>query len=56
MVKAKPKAPSYDDLESQAFSDLLAAIQSGDEEAGRAALSDFVKACIERSDTGSDEA
>jgi hypothetical protein len=52
MAKAKPKKPSLDELEAVAYSDLVAAMESGDEEAGRAALKDFVVACIERNEGG----
>jgi hypothetical protein len=51
-MPTKPKTPTVDDLESAAYSDLASAIKSGDEEAGRAALRDFVQACIQRNEEG----
>lgn len=48
----KPKAPTVDDLEEAAFSDLAAALKEGDVEAGRAALRDFVQACMQREEEG----
>ena len=50
--KPKAKAPTVDDLEEAAYSDLVAAQEAGDEEAGRAALRDFVQACIQRAEEG----
>lgn len=49
---SKPKGNKLDELESVAFSDLAAALDEGDIEAGKAALKDFVVACIQRQEGG----
>ena len=47
MMSEEPSEnPDMDEVESMATDDLFTAIESGDREAGKDALSRFVKACI----------
>lgn len=43
---------SYEDVEDSAASDAFAAFKSGDEEAFKGALRDFVEACVKRQTQG----
>lgn len=43
---------SLDEVEADAYADMVAAQEEGDEEKGRQALKDFVVACIKRQGKG----
>jgi hypothetical protein len=50
MPKSAAPSDPLDEVESSAIDDLLAAIDEGDKAAAKAALRDFVTACLKRNE------
>lgn len=52
VAPAKKPEMGIDEVEDSAVADLLAGIEAGDAGAVKAALTDFVAACVKRGDKG----